>query len=203
MAIGLRPTSAFAGVTLDIATIPAGEEYYRIYFRRYLNPLGYGKTPSRFSDPRRRVESNRFGVLYLGHTLKVCFLEGVLRDRRNGAVEDFPIDEVELEARMSSTIAPARDLRLIDLRGDGPVRMGIPTDVIGATRQTLARAWSVAIHQHPESVDGIVYPSRLNDQHNLAIYDRAVGALACSVTVPLLMAKGFSMVLNDLKVALA
>jgi hypothetical protein len=39
------------------------------------DPLGLSKTLSRFSDLRRRLSSNRFGVLYLGDTVKVCFLE--------------------------------------------------------------------------------------------------------------------------------
>jgi hypothetical protein len=40
---------------------------------------------------RRRLASNRFGVLYLGDTVKVCFLEAVLRvrDRRDGAIGDL------------------------------------------------------------------------------------------------------------------
>jgi hypothetical protein len=202
MAAGPRPTAAFSGAALDIATIPSGKVYGRISFARHSDPLAYGKSPTRFSDPRRRIEKNRFGVLYLGETLKVCFLEAVLRDRRNGVVSDFPIDSIELDARISSTIALKRDLRLIDLRDDGPVRMGIPTDVVRAQSQVLARAWSVAIYEHPAAVDGILFPSRLNNQHNLAIYDRAVDGLESISTVPLLRARGFASVLNELKVAL-
>ena len=202
MTAGLRPTDAFSRAALDIVTVASGKEYGRVSFARYPDPLGYGKTPSRFSDPRRRIEENRFGVLYLGETLKVCFLEAVLRDRRNGAVGDFPIDQIELDARTSSTIRLKRDLQLIDLRGDGLVRMGIPTDVIRAQNQTLARAWSVAVYDHPDVVDGILFPSRLNNQHNLAIYDRAVDGLEHASTVPLLRARCFASVLDDFKVAL-
>jgi predicted DNA-binding WGR domain protein len=32
------------------------------------------------ADPRRRIPSHRFGVIYLGETLKLCFLEAVLID---------------------------------------------------------------------------------------------------------------------------
>ncbi len=88
---GGHPTAAFAGVALDLATIDPGERFGRIYLSRYPDPLGFGKTKSRFSDPSRRIETNRFGVLYLGSTLKVCFLEAVLRDERNGTVGDYPI----------------------------------------------------------------------------------------------------------------
>ncbi len=197
----LRPTPAFAGVTLDIATIPPGDAYQRIYLSKHPDPLGFGKTPSRFSDPRRRVAANRFGVLYLGATLKVCFLEAILRDNRNGIVGDFPIDENDLRSRRVATIAGSRPLRVVDLRGDGPVRMGIPSDVVSASSQTLARAWSLALHDHPAQVDGILYPSRLNEQHNVAIFDRAISALTCSARVPLLRARGIVATLDDLNVA--
>jgi len=76
-----------------------GERFGRIYLDRFPNPLGYGKSPSRFSDPRRRVPAHRFGVLYLGETLKVCFLEAVLRDQRDGVIGNFVVGEDELESR--------------------------------------------------------------------------------------------------------
>lgn len=196
-------TSAFAGADLDIATVPAGELYRRIWLAGYPDPLGYGKGRSRFSDPRRRIEANRFGVLYLGSSLKVCFLEAILRDQRDGVVGTVPLGKTVLVDRAAAAVVPTRDLRLLDLRGDGPVRMGIPSDVAGGTDQTLARAWSVAFHEHPQAIDGIIYPSRLNGEHNLAIYGRAVPTLRCVGTVPLLRAKGLVGVLRDFKVALA
>ncbi|MER9131392.1 RES family NAD+ phosphorylase [Mesorhizobium sp. M0768] len=80
--------------------------------------MGYGKSPSQFSDPRRRLDANRFGVLYLGDSLKVCFLETVLRDRREGILADLPIEEVELTRRRYAEIATTADLRLVHLTGD-------------------------------------------------------------------------------------
>jgi hypothetical protein len=79
----------------------------RIYQARYPDPLGFGKSPSRFSDPRQRAEAKRFGVLYLGTALKVCFVGAVLRDLRNGAVGDYPIEEAELSARHYAEIRPS------------------------------------------------------------------------------------------------
>jgi hypothetical protein len=75
------------------------------------------------------VLENRFGVLYLGDALKVCFLEAVLRDRRNGVVGDYVIGESELRSRRYARIEPISPLHLIDLRAVGCVRMGIPSDV--------------------------------------------------------------------------
>lgn len=201
---GTRPTPAFAGAALELepVPVPAGRGFGRIYLDRYPDPLGYGKTPSRFSDPRHRVPVNRFGVLYLGESLKVCFLEAVLRDRRDGAVGDLPIEEAELRTRRYATIETAEPLRLVDLREDRAIRMGVPTDVGCASRQSLARAWSAAFYTHPEQPDGVIYPSRLNGQTNLAVYDRAVPKLAVARVQQLIGAAGLADVLTDLQVAL-
>lgn len=93
-------------------------------------------------------------------------------------------------------------MRLLDLTGDNPVRMGIPSDVVRGSNHDLARQWSVAFHNHPDCIDGILYPSRLNGQHNLAVYERAVSSLDSLGTCPLERAKGFGEVLDQMKVAL-
>jgi len=195
-------TAAFARADLDIATVPAGKVYRRIYLARHPDALGFGKTPSRFSDPRRRIEARRFGILYLGSSLKVCFLQAILRDQRDGVIGVYLLAESDLVARATAEIVPTRALRLIDLRGDGQVRMGVPSDVARGTRQTVARDWSVAFHDHPAQVDGILYSSRLNGEHNIAIYDCAVPALACTGTVALLRARGLATIIRDLKLAI-
>ena len=73
--------------------------------------------------------SNLLGVIYLGETLKVCFLEAVLRDSRNRAVGDYPMDERELHIRRYVEVEITAPLSLVDLRGDGAIRMGVPSDV--------------------------------------------------------------------------
>jgi hypothetical protein len=200
--VGSRPTAEFATVELETATVAAGQRFGRLYSSRYTDPLGFGKTPSRFSDPRRRIERNRFGVLYLGESLKVCFLEAVLRDQRNGAVGDFLLSEHELRARRYAEIAIARELTLVDFRGDGAIRMGVPSDVVRGSQQSLSRWWSVAFHEHPQKPDSIIYPSRLNAETSLAIYDRAIAKLAVTRVTPLIAARGLANILTDLRVAL-
>jgi len=200
--VGREPPADFARATLEIETVSPGAVFGRIYSAGYPDPLGYGKLPSRFSDPRRRLPSRRFGVLYLGQTLKVCFLEAVLRDQRDGFIEDFLIAELELTSRRYAEIEVASELRLVDLRDDKAIRMGVPTDVARASRQSLARKWAVACHDHPSQPDGIVYPSRLNGMTNMALYGRAVGKLKPVRILPLIAAPGLASVLDDLRVAL-
>jgi hypothetical protein len=55
---GLRPTKAFTDVTLELATIKPAERFGRIYHERYPDPLGFGKTKSRFSDPAAAPMTN-------------------------------------------------------------------------------------------------------------------------------------------------
>jgi hypothetical protein len=196
------PPKGFAGASLYIHEMPDGRRFGRIYPGRYRDPLGFGKTPSRFSDPTRRVAANRFGVLYLGETVKVCFLEAVLRDRRDGAIGDLPIEEAELHGRHYAEIEIALPLKLVDLRDDGAVVMGVPTDVGKAASQTLARNWSVAFHEHPEKPDVIIYPSWLNGHTNLAVFDRAIMKLRVVRTMKLIAAPGLATVLNDLQVSI-
>lgn len=202
MARGPRPTADFARVTLDLTTVAAGQPFGRLYAKRHPDPLGFGFGKTRYSDPRRRKDANRFGVIYLGESLKVCFLEALLRDERNGLIGDYPLDEAELDARRFAWIETVQPLQLVDFRGDSPVRMGIPSDAVRASEQALARRWSVAINEHPQQPDGIIFPSRLNGDTNLAIYDRAIVKLNLKSRSTLRAAPGLASILNDLLVSI-
>ncbi|MBJ7439483.1 MAG: RES family NAD+ phosphorylase [Sphingopyxis sp.] len=198
---GVPPTPDFANVDLVIAPIDVGKTFGRIHRKTFPEPLGYGKNATRFSDPRRRKPENRFGVLYLGASLKVCFVETILRDRRDGLVGEIEIEESELSDRYYSQISAREPLRLINLNDDGLVQMGIPTDVARGRSQTLARKWSLAIYEHPAAIDGILYPSRLNNETNMAIYDRATSKLSEVRTCDLDKAPGIGPVLDRFQVA--
>lgn len=196
------PPADFTAVCLELHDAVPGERFGRISGAAYPDPLGYGKAKSRFSDPRRRVAANRFGVLYLGQTLKVCFLEAVLRDQRDGVVGDLPMAEQELTSRRYAEVEVVTPLRLVDLREDRAVIMGVPSDVHRGTPHTLGRAWSLAFYEHPSRPDGIIYPSRLNGHVNLAVYGRAVPKLRPIRIRPLLGVPGLATVLDDLHIAL-
>lgn len=187
---------------LDICRVPIGTRVKRVYRSRFADPLGFGKSPSRFSDPRPLPEHDRFGVLYLGVELKVCLLEAVLRDRRDGHSGRYWLSEAELIGWTSATIDVIDHLRLVDLRGDHPHRMGIATDAQRARDHTHGQGLSLAIHMHRESVDGIIYASRLNEQTNLAIYDRAIAKLRGTAMHPLGDDPALPQVLDDLDLAI-
>lgn len=66
----------------------------------------------------------------------MCFLETVLRDRREGLVDDLPNDEMELTERRYAEIATTAELRLVDVRDDKAVRMGCRPTSFGASAKT-------------------------------------------------------------------
>lgn len=115
------PDRAFATRRLTTATISAGSTWRRIYETRFPNPLGYGPGLSRFSDPTGKA----FGLLYLGSSAKVAFVETILRDRADGRNGDCVIEESEIEKCSIATISPTAPLTLVDLTGDGPIKMGV------------------------------------------------------------------------------
>ena len=129
------PPKGFESSGIELASIKTGTKWFRLYSSRYPDPLGFGFSPSRFSDPRLDLaEPDRFAVIYFGSSLKVCFLERVLRDQRNGRIGDIPIPYTELEQLVCAEITVIRPLKVVDLRGDCLVRMGVPTDAVRASR---------------------------------------------------------------------
>ncbi|MEO6013707.1 MAG: RES domain-containing protein [Devosia sp.] len=78
----------------------------------------------------------------------------------------------------------------------------MPTDVARASNQKLARKWAPAFYDHPSSPDGIIYPSRLNGQINLAISDSAVAKVEVKRKIPLMAAPGLPKLLDLFQIGL-
>ncbi|MDR3508273.1 MAG: RES family NAD+ phosphorylase [Caulobacteraceae bacterium] len=198
------PPKGFSTRPLVIYSPPRSRAWLRLYSNAYADPLGFGHAPSRFSDPRIGVpETKPYGVVYLGRTLKVCFLEAIVRDRGDARLGPLPINMSQLEHTTCAEIVPRMPLTLVDLRGDGPVRMGVPTDAVRAADPTLGQAWAIAFHEHAAAPDGIVYPSRFNGETNIALFDRALSKVRARSVSPLLDHKiELAQVIRDLKIAL-
>src|SRR5215217_3817662 len=113
MLAGAAPPAAFARRSLSTHVEPAGARWRRLYASIHPNPLGFGLTLSRFTDPT----GGAFGVVHLGSSMKVAFAEVILRDRGEGRVDSVPISYAELEALTCAEIELAQDLRLVDLSG--------------------------------------------------------------------------------------
>jgi hypothetical protein len=114
----------------------------------------------------------------------------------------FLMDDSEIDALNVVEVRSVRPLQLVDLRGNGLVRMRIPTDAARASAQDLGRALSLELYRHPSRPDGIVFPSRLNSSTNVAVYGRAVPALRRGTMMALKAAAGFADVLDNFEVAI-
>jgi hypothetical protein len=86
--------------------------------------------------------------------------------------------------------------------GDIPANLSAAVNLTSPSRQSLARSWALAFHEHQSLPDGIIYPSRLNGHTNVAVFGRAVSKLAPVRVMPLIGAPGLAAVINDLRVSL-
>lgn len=193
------PPAGLARRPLALTAEPAGSIWQRLYFATHRDPLGFRPSPSRFSDPTGK----RFGVVYLGSSAKVAFAEVVLRDRAVGTLKPFLIPMPELESYACADIEIVDILNLVDLTGDGHMRSHVPTDVTGASDQTLARIWSEAFYDHRDAPDGVLYSSRLNKERNIALYDRALAKLKAKAAPKLVERRDeLAAILNDFDIGI-
>lgn len=134
------------------------------------SPLGTGPGNSRFA-----TADGSFTVLYAAPVFATAFIEVVVRDRflRQDSRE---IRLVEVRERACAEILSptAEALKLLDLRGDGIVRLGAPTDAVNARNHAAGRALGRTIHDEHTDVDGFLFASRLTGQDVYAVFDRAI-----------------------------
>ncbi|HZB92872.1 MAG TPA: RES family NAD+ phosphorylase [Stellaceae bacterium] len=178
----MLPPPGYAKTSTPITAPLLGRRFFRLYTVGQ-SALGFGYADSRFSDPR---SPPRFGVAYFGERIETCFVERIIRDKRNGLDGPLLISQRELDRLMCVEIEVASDVVAIDLVGRNIVRNGIDTDVVGASDQALARQWSVAFHAHRFNLAGVLYDSRLIGEPCLAVYDRALHGLKPLQDKPLL-----------------
>jgi hypothetical protein len=172
-----RLSHPLASSPLTPAHPPVGSVWHHVFLDRFPDPLGFGFAPSRFSDPRGKP-SSRFGVYYVGETFEVAFLETIVRDKRNGNSGALILSANDLYDYVHVPITVRGRLDLVDLRGGNAVALGVPTNAVRASSHRLGQRASLAVYQRAERLDGIWYPSRLNGDENLAVYDRAVSKLS-------------------------
>ena len=115
-----------------------GRVFRVIHRDRRPTPLGAAPAPSRFSDPQER-----YAVLYASDSVRCAFWETLARNRfARRRRRELPRSEVE--ARLVVSIGSTGPLALIDLRGDGPVRIGAPSAVAHDGNHAAGRALSAS-----------------------------------------------------------
>ena len=173
-----------------------GRVFRVIHRDRRWTPLGAAPTPSRFSDPR-----GSSAVLYASDAVRCAFWETLGRNRfARRRRRELP--RIEIEARLVASIGSTGTLGLIDLRGDGPVRIGAPSAVAHDGNHAAGRALSAAVHAGVPAPNGILFASRFTGDTWVAVFDRAFGKLMLFGTDELVHHAGFLDALDDYDIVL-
>jgi len=138
----------------------------------------------------------------VGGFFETAFLETIVRDRRNGDAGVLALSAADLDDYVHVPVTMTRPVNVIDLRGGQAVALGVPTNTIRASTHSLGQRASLAAYLRADSPDGIFYPSRLNEEENLATYDRAVGALSAGPRRKLSVCVELGNILDSYRVAL-
>ena len=93
-------------------------------------------------------------------------------------------------------------LVLIDLRGDGPVRIGAPSAVAHDGNHAAGRALSAAVHAGVPEADGFLFASRFTGDTCMAVFDRALGKLRTLGVADLIRHVDFLDALDDYGIVL-
>jgi hypothetical protein len=115
-----------------------------------------------------------YGVLYAAKELQGAFAETFLRTPGSTL-----IDGGFLKRKAYVRLSATRDLRLVNLIGRGLAAVGATAEIPHCGLPYHApQAWSQAIFDHGENVDGIAYHARHDDTEMCyAIFDRAASVV--------------------------
>ncbi|MDA7949439.1 MAG: RES family NAD+ phosphorylase [Hyphomicrobiaceae bacterium] len=163
----------------DVLTSTKLPESVRIFPRRHLKtPLGVTSGDSRFC-----AKADGFTLLYASGDFATAFVETIVRDRfmREDRREVLLKEVTERAWALIATSSRAK-LNLLDLRKDGCVRLGAPTDTVRARNHAAGRKFGRAIHSGHEDIDGLLFSSRLTGGDVCAIFDRAIAKLKATRT---------------------
>ncbi|MBP0617686.1 RES family NAD+ phosphorylase [Jiella sp. KSK16Y-1] len=149
---------------------------------------------------RLNAPDGSYGVLYAAAAREGAFAETFLRSPgRTLLAGDFIARKAYVRLRIM------RELRLVQLHGNGLARIGATAEVThGGLPYDAPQAWSAAIHAHPGQFDGIAYRARHDDgQIAYALFDRASNAVQVAARTANLQTSWFFGLLDHYGVGLA
>ena len=144
----------------------------------------FGRSAGNRFDDRSRPIRRRFGTCYCGFDLATAIAETVLQDEVPAGGK-FTVSYADFASRKlvhfkgyALVLADLTGASLKTLGGDGTLSTIVP--------YALPQRWAMAVHRHPQRVDGIYYISRhLNDRPAAALFDRAATKLGAAAYAPL------------------
>lgn len=180
----------------QIRPFQLSEAYRLIPTEHEDQPLRVNPHPSRFCDPRQG-----YSVLYAAVSLQCAVWEGLLRNRFARRRHRL-LGSAAAKEKTVVTLYATADLELVDLRDDGPARIGAPTAVTHDTNHAAGRSLSSATYMNVPEADGFLYTSRFTGHTCVAVFDRAVGKLAVRETTSLIELPDFLQTLIDYDISL-
>ena len=174
---GPFPAKRLNAVVVEVRLPPN----YRIFPSAHkATPLGGVPGDSRFC-----TKAAGYAVLYTADDFLTAFVETVVRDRfTSKAKRQIYYKEVAARSWSKVYTKKKKNLKLVDLRGDGCTVLGTSTDAVNARSHRSGRALAMRIHKHHPSIDGILFSSRLTGQDVYAIFDRATPVLTAKKAEP-------------------
>lgn len=153
---------------------------WRIH-RTIHDPVFFGPPAGIRPTGRWDAPAGQFGVCYLAAAdARIAFAETLLRGG------EMIVSEWEVAQRSLARFNVVGPLRLVMMHGPGLVRMGA-TAVVSSGPHEFSRTWSLALHEHPERPDGILYRTRHDDDgFGVALFDRAGPLIRFHSSQPLL-----------------
>jgi hypothetical protein len=148
---------------LPLTILRTGTSWTRIY------PLAFSPDYFDTSDRHRlNAPAGQFGTLYAGNDDACAFIETFGRD-----LDLRVVAHSDLATRGRSRVEIRRELRVVDLTGPGLAQIRADGRLTTGDYR-VAQKWSLAMHQHPDEPDGLIWPSRFDPSRVcLAVYDRA------------------------------
>jgi hypothetical protein len=127
-------------------------------------PLYFGREPiHRFAAPNRE-----YGTLYAGSDAHVAFVETFGRD-----VSEQFVTLGEIERACLTHVQVLSGIRLADLTGARLRTLGADARLTTGNYE-LTHVWGLALWDHPDHVDGLVWHSRFDDERLvIGLFDRA------------------------------
>ena len=183
-------------IAAQIRTFRIASMFRVINQRHAATPLNAIPAPSRFSDP-----AGDFAVLYGAETVPCSLWEAVVR---NSLTRRLPrvIPRPSITSRLVVSFQSQQDLNLVDLRRDGPIRIGAPPDVVHDSNHLEGRSLSADVYAHLPDADGFLYHSRFTGDLCCAIFDRAFDKLDTLAVRPLTQHADFWDALSDYDITL-
>lgn len=158
----------------EVHTLSAGTGIWRIYFQAGPHPAlwngfrDFGPTDARFDHHPPPPGIHIRKILYAASGGRACVAEvfqstrTIDRSRRNPWLVAFEV---------------VRDLRLLDLTGLWPTKVGASQAISSGPRKRAQR-WSRRIYDAFPGIEGIYYPSSMcGNEPAFALYERASSAI--------------------------